>query len=334
MADGRKRASRRVNFAAAMAIGIAVTAHPNLTQAQQKFPTKPVRLLVGYSVGGQPDILVRMIGPRLSDALGQPVVIENRVGADGTLAAAQVARATADGHTLLFAGGNFPISAAVQPRLPYDPIKDFAGIARIGVGNTALVVAPALGVKSVKDFIALAKARPGKLIFSCPGAIGGGNHLTGVRLSRAAGIDVVTVAFKGGPEALVEVLAGRADYSIISLAASLPLIKDGQLRALAVFRPQRLSHWPDVPSIAETFPEWKASDFGFGFLAPAKTPPFILNQVSKEVERVAGLPDIREWMLSVGITPALSTLQEYDRVRREQIELLSGLARDAGIKAR
>ena len=153
-------------------------------------------------------------------------------------------------------------------------------------------------------------------------------------MSRAAGIQVLTVAFKGGPDALVEVLAGRADYSIISLAASLPLIKDGQLRALAVFRPQRLSHWPDVPSIAETFPEWKASDFGFGFLAPAKTPPFILNQLSKEIEQVAGLPGIREWMLTVGITPAPSRLQEYDAIRREQIELYSTLAREAGIKVK
>jgi tripartite-type tricarboxylate transporter receptor subunit TctC len=318
-----------------MATSIAIVVQPGLAQVQQKYPTKPIRLVLGYGVGGQPDTVARMIGPKLSESLGQPVVIENRVGASGALAAVQVAKATPDGHTLLLTAGNFPISAALQPTLPYDPIKDFAGISRIGTGSPQmLVVAPTLGAKSVKDLIALAKARPGKLIFSSPGAVGSGSHLTGARLSLAGGINIVTVAYKVGPEAMLEVLGGRAHYSIATVLTGLSFIKDRQLLALAVFAPQRSSMLSDVPPITETFPEWKRGEFGLGLLAPAKTPPRILNQISKAVARVINQPDFREWMHTVDFTAGTSTPEEYDRFVREQIEIYSKLVRDIGLKTK
>ena len=212
--------------------------------------------------GSQGDTLARMIGQKMSESWGRPVVVDNRTGAVGTLAAGMVAKATPDGHTLLFTAG-LAISAAMQPSLPYDPVKDFAGVTQIGFGTQVLVVAPALGVKSVKDLIALAKAQPGKIIYGSS-AVGTGSHLNGARFALAAGIKVVTVAFKGGPEATIELLAGRTHYSSVTLFSALPFIKDGKLLALAVATPQRSPLLPDVPALAETLPDFKRPENSTG----------------------------------------------------------------------
>lgn len=240
-----------VTFATAIATGIAVAPLPGLAQAQQKFPTKPIRFVVGYVPGAQSDTLARIIGAKVSESWRQPVVVENRTAAVGTLAAMTVAKAAPDGHTLLYGGANFAISAAMQPSLPYDPVKDFAGVTQIGYGTQVLVVAPALGVKSVKDLIALAKAQPRKIIFGSA-ATGSGTHLSGARFNLAAGIKVVHVAFKGGAEAMIEAMTGRTHFSMGTLVGALPFIKDGKLLALAVHTPQRSLVLPDVPALAET----------------------------------------------------------------------------------
>ncbi|MBI3917379.1 MAG: tripartite tricarboxylate transporter substrate binding protein [Betaproteobacteria bacterium] len=330
---GSMRNSRRITFAIVVAAGVAVAALPGLAQAQQEFPTKPIRLLVGYAPGSQPDTLARMIGQKASESWKQPMVIDNRAGAGGTLAAATVAKAAPDGHTILLAGSNFVISAALQPTLPYDPIKDFAGITQIGFGTGVLVVAPALGVKSAKDLIALAKAQPGKIVFAS-GAVGASNHLSGARFSLAAGIKVVTVAFKGAPEATIEVLAGRAHYSIVTPVVALPFIKDGKLLALAVTTPQRSPVLPDAPALAETLPDFKRPEASLGLLAPAKTPRPILNQISREVARVLALPDVKDRLQAMGFASAPSTPEQYEKILREQIETLSKLVKDAGLRTR
>ena len=297
--------------------------------AQTTYPSKPIRLMVASSTGTATDTVARMIGQKMSESWGQAVVVDNRPGAGGALAASTVAKAAPDGHTLLLSNG-FAITAALQPNLPYDPLKDFARVTQIGYGTAILVVAPALGVKSVKDLIALAKARPGKIIFGSTAA-GSGSHLTGARFIRAAGIKVIIVAFKGGPEATIEVLAGRTHYSIVPLAVALPFIKDGRLLALASSR--HLPVLPDVPALAETLPEFKRSENSFGLLAPAGTPRPILHQISKEVARILDLPDIKERLQPTGFIPAPTTPEEYDKILREQIETLSKVARDAGLKA-
>ncbi len=163
------RASRMMTFASVVATGIAVAAPPGLAQAQQKFPTKPIRLVVPFSPGSQSDVLARTIGPKMSESWGQPVVVDTRTGAGGTIGAAIVAKATPDGHTLLLTTTAFVIGAALHSNLPYDPLKDFAGVTQLGFSTSALVVAPALGVKSVKDLIALAQAKPGQILFSSSG---------------------------------------------------------------------------------------------------------------------------------------------------------------------
>ena len=324
--------SQSALLAAVIATAVAVTAASGPAHAQQQFPTKPIRLVVGYTAGGQPDTLARMIGQKMSESWNQPVVIDNRPGGTGTLAAAIVAKAAPDGHTLLLAGANFAGSAALQRSLPYDPFKDFARVSHIGFGTQVLAVAPALGVTSVKDLIALAQAKPGKIIFASSAA-GNAPYLIGAKFGYTAGIKVVTVAYKSAPVAMVEVMAGRAQYAIGSLVVVLPLIEGRKVHALAVFNPKRFPRLPDVPAMAEVLPEFKRPDISNGLLAPAGTPQAIIDQTNKEIARILNLPDINARLQSVGFFPSPSTPEEYDTILREQIESLSKLVRIAGLRA-
>ena len=325
------QALRRVTLATAIAAGVAFTLAPvHAQQAQQKFPTKPVRVLVPNPAGSQGDALARMIAQKLSDTWGQPVVVDNRTGGIGTVAGSTVVKAAPDGHTLLQTAG-FSISAVLQTNLPYDPLKDFAAVAQIGIGTQVLVAAPALGVKTVKDFIAFAKTQPGKIIYGSS-AVGTGSHLNGARFALAAGIKMVTVAFKGGPEATVELMAGRTHYSSVTLFSALPFVKEGKLVALAVATPQRAPQLPDVPALAETFPDFKRPENSTGLLAPAGTPRPILVQISKDIARVLDLPDIKDWLQGMGYFAAPSTPQEFEDILRAQIETLSRVATDAGLR--
>lgn len=324
------RASLRTRLAFAIgAAGTALAASAAAAQAQQKFPAKPVRLMVPATAGAMTDMMARLIGRQMGEAWGQPVVIDNRPGAVGALAANIVAKAAPDGHTLLLTP-NHAVSAAVQPDLPYDPVKDFAGVAQIGYGTAVLAVSPALVVKSVNELIALAKAQPGKIIFGSS-AVGTANQLTGARFNRAAGIKVVSVAFKGAPEATLELLGGRSHYTVLALAVVLPYLKDGKLLALATL-PSRLPMLPDVPALRDTFPEFNRSTTSFGSLAPAATPRPILHQISKEIARIVDLPDVKARLHPAGFVFAPSTPEEYDKILREQIDRLSRLVRDLGLK--
>lgn len=311
--------------------GVALAAAPGIAHAQQNFPSKPIRLVAATTAGGQPDSLARMIGQKLSESWGRPVVIDNRPGGGGILAASTVAKAAPDGHTLMYTLPIFAIGAVLQPSLPYDPLKDFAGATHIGISTNVLIVSAALGAKSVKDLIALAKAQPGKLIFAS-GATGTAGHLSGARFNFITGIKAVHVAFKGGPDAALEVLAGRAHYHVSTMGVALPFVKEGKLLALAVTSPQRASVLPDVPALAETLSEFQRPETSHGLLAPAGTPRPILNQISKEIARILDLPDIKERMQSIAFVAAPSTPEEYDRILRAQIQTLAKLVVDAGLR--
>lgn len=319
-----------LSFAVVTTAAALVASITSAAQTQQKFPTKPVRLMLPSAAGSQTDNLGRLIGAKLSDAWGQPVVVDNRPGAVGTLATSIVAKATPDGHTLLLTT-NHAISAALQPDLPYHPINDFAAVAQIGLGASIMAVSPALGVKSVNELITSAKAQPGKIIFTTS-AVGTANQLSGARFYRAAGIQVVAVAFKGPVEATLELLGGRAHYTVQPLAVLLPHLKEGRLLALAAL-PRRLPVLPDVPALGEMFPEFKGgSNVSFGLLAPATTPRPILNQISKEIARIVDLPDIKARLLPTGFVFAPTTPEEYDKILREQIDRLTKLVKDLGLK--
>ncbi len=299
--------------------------------ALAQFPTKPVRLVVSTTAGSQPDSLARLFGQKLSERWGQPVVVDNRPGAQGTLAATPVSKAAPDGHTLLYALPNFAIGAVLQSNLPYDPLKDFVGITQIGFTTNVLVATPALGVKTVNDFIALARGQPGKFIFGTS-PTGSAAHLSGARFNVVAGIKAVHVAFKGGPEATIEVLAGRIHYHVGTMGVLLPFVKDGKLVALAVLSPQRASALPDVPALGETLPEFKRPDTSHGLLAPAGTPRTVVNRINKEMARVLELPDVRERTQAISYVVDASTPGEDNQILRAQIQALTKLVSDAGLR--
>jgi tripartite-type tricarboxylate transporter receptor subunit TctC len=303
---------------------------PGLAQTKQGYPTKPIRLLAG-APGSPSDILARAVGPKMSESWRQPVVVENRAGAAGTIAATIVAKAAPDGYTLLLISAQFAIGAVLHANLPYDPLKDFAGVTQLGYSSSALLVSPALGVKSVKEFIALAQAKPGQILFSSGGG-GSSTHINGERFRFAAGIKAVHVGFKGTPDALIEVLAQRVHYCIVGLGAALPFIRDGRLVALAVSTPQRSPLLPDVPAMAEVLPGF-GRDGSHSLLAPAGTPRPILNQISKEVARILDLPEVKERLQALGFHLAPTTPEEHDRILRAQIETFSQVARQVGLKS-
>ena len=323
---------QRVAWSTAIAIGVAVLAAPGLAHAQHKnFPNKPVRW-VTVGAGSQNDLIVRIVGPKLTEMWGQPVVIENRPGAGGAFAAATVAKAAPDGYTLLMLSGQFAIGAAVHKNLPYDAIRDFAGVTQIGFSTPALIVPPSLGVRSVKEFIAFAQAKPGQILFSSAGA-GSGIHMNCERFRLAAGIKAVHVGFKSSPEAVIEVVTGRVHYSMPALGPTLPFIKDGRLLALAVATPQRSPLLPDVPAMAEVIPGYEV-DGSFGLLAPAGTPRLILNQISREVGRVLALPEVKERLQAMGFVPAPTTPEAFDKIVRADIATFTKVAKLAGLIAK
>lgn len=321
--------SQRHIFATVVAVALATAS--GTTQAQEKYPSKPIRLVVSTTAGSQPDGIARLIAHKLSESWGKPVVIDNRAGGGGTLAASTVAKATPDGHTLLYVLPNFVISPVLQASVPYDPVKDFAPITQIGFSTNLLVVGPDVGARSIKDLIALAKAQPGKLIFASS-AVGSASHLSGARFNYAAGIKVVPVAFKGGPEATIEVLAGRSHYHLGTLGVTLPFIKEGKLVGLAVTSPQRTPALPDVPALAETMLEFKRPETSHGLLAPAGTPRPLLNQINKEIARILDLPDVKERLQTIGYVIAPSTPEEYGKIVLAQLETLTKLVAVTGLK--
>ncbi|HYC46824.1 MAG TPA: tripartite tricarboxylate transporter substrate binding protein [Burkholderiales bacterium] len=312
--------------------GVVVTSMLAVTStfaAQQTFPTRPVRIVVGFSPGSATDITARTIAPKLSDLWGQPVVIENRSGAGSTLANAMVAQATPDGHTLLMVSASFAITAVIQKSLPYDAVRDFRGITQIGASTSALMVTPQLGVKSVKELIALANERPGKILYASTGA-GSGIHMTTARFVILAGINVGHVAFKGQPEMIVEIVTGRVHFGIPGLGPAMPFVKDGRLIPLAVVTPKRSPLLPDVPAMAEILPGYER-DAAHALLAPARTPKWIIQQVNKDVHRVLEDPEVKKRFASIGFELAPTTPEEYDAIIKKQMAIFTQVAKAAGL---
>lgn len=306
---------------------------PALAQTPSKqpgtYPTKPVRMLSG-AVASPSDILTRLIAPRLADLWGQPVVIENRPGAAGTIAAAILSKAAPDGYTLLLISAQFPIGAAITPNLPYNALTDFAGVTQIGYSTSVLPVNPSLGPKTLKELLAWAQARPGKVLFSSGGA-GSSTHIASERFNAAAGIKAVHVGFKGTPDALLEVAGGRVHYCLVGLGSAMPLIKDGKLLPLAVSTPQRSPLLPDVPPLSELLPGF-GRDGSHSLIAPANTPIPIRAKIAADVARVFEIADVKEKLNAQGYHAAPTTPQEHDRILREQIHTFGEIGKRLGLK--
>jgi len=296
------------------------------------YPSRPIRIVVPFPPGGVADITPRSFGPKLVDAWKQPVVVDNRPGAGGVIGSEIVARAAPDGYTLLSASANHTATPAVRAKLPFDTLRDFAGITLTSSGAYVLIVAPSFSARSIKELIALARAKPGTLNYSSAGT-GSGTHFAGELFKVQAGIDVVHVPYKGIPEALVDTIAGRVQFFMPSLSSVTGFINDGKVRALAVSSKGRVSSFPNIPTVAESgVPgyEWNAWT---ALLAPAKTPRAIINQLHREVARALTLPDVRERMVAIGAEVTPISPGQLDSMIAGELKLTAELARKAGIKA-
>ena len=316
----------RVLFAASLAL-LFVT----VGAAAQSYPSGPIRMVVPFTAGSATDILARLIGPKLLESWGQQVVVDNRPSAGGTVAGVIVAGATPDGHTLMLTSSGFAGSAALYAKLPYDTLRDFTGITQVASTPLLVVVAPGLGVKSVKELIALAQQKPGEINFGSSG-IGSGTHYASELFKLAAGINVVHVPYKGTPEALTDTMAGRIQYFVSPVLPSMTLVKSGRLLALAVTTKERLALLPDVPTIAEAALPGFEYDGWYGLVAPARTPRAIVNTLSREVGRILQLPDVKERIASQGATPRPTTPEEFDKLVRDEIVMRGKVFKASGAR--
>ena len=296
----------------------------------QDWPTRPVRLVVGFPPGSSTDTSARIIAPRLAELWGKPVVMENRSGAAGSVATMLVAQATPDGHTILYASASFAITAVLRSNPGYDPLRDFISVAQVGIPTSFIAVAPSLGVKSVKELIALAADRQGKLLYGTPGATSSG-RMSVESFRIAAGIKGTHVAFKGQPEILVELLAGRVHFAVISLGPGLGLVRDGRLQALAMITPKRSPLLPDVPTVLEILPNFKR-DAAHSLLVPARTPRAVVDKMNKDVVRALESAEVKRQMESIDFVLAPTTPEETDRILRAQLVTFDDLARALGLK--
>jgi len=292
-----KRLHRSVLLLVASALFCAVGANA------QPYPNRPVKLIVADSPGGAPDQLARLLAQKLSDRLGQPVVVDNRAGAGGVLGAEVAAKSAPDGYTLLLTTtAIYAILPNLQKNLPYDPVKDFVPISRIATASNVLVVNNALPAKSIGELIKLAKEKPGALNYASAG-VGTPAHLAGEMLNLLADIKVVHVPYKGAAPALTDVIAGNAQYIITSPIAAGAHLTGGRVRALATTGAERNPSLPDLPTIAETVPGYEITQT-WGIVVPAGTPPEVASRLNAEIVRVMGQPDVKEKVLATGATPA------------------------------
>ena len=321
----RKWASQRVLLATALLLSGALW-------AQDDYPNRPLRIVVGFTPGGGPDITARHIAQRLGESLKQAVIVENRPGAGGTVAAGTVARAPADGYTLLSVSSAHAAAAAIYSKLAYDTLKDLAGITQTATSKYVLVVAPSLGVRSVADLIAAARARPGQINFSSAG-VGSGTHFAGEIFKAMAAIDVVHVPFKGIPDALGETVAGRVQFFMAPIANAVSLVRDGRLVGLGVSSKARDPLLPELPTIDEAGVPGYEQELWFGLLGPAGMPRPVMARLNTEISRILGDADTKARWAPIGIEPRPTTPQEFDRLVASEIALYTKIARAANITA-
>ena len=312
-------------------LALAFSLTQTVAQAQA-WPAKTVHVIVPVGAGSSTDIVHRLVFEQLSAVLGRPVVVENRTGAGGTIGTALVAKAKPDGYTLVANGSAHTIAPALYKSLPYDPARDFVPVAPIGISPSVLVVSPAKGIARPQQLVTAAKARPGAMNFSSVG-IGTATHLSAERFAFSAGINVVHVPFKGGAEAMLEVLAGRVDFFFGPAALVLPNIRDGKLLALAVNTTERSAKLPNVPTLREAgyndaeYPIW------FGVFAPAGTPREVVDTLNTELRKTLQLPALQEKLANLGVDPLVMTAEAFRRHVDNEIALNASLAKKVGLKA-
>lgn len=299
--------------------------------AADAWPARPIRLIVPFPPGGSNDIVGRVIGQHLSDRLGKPVVIDNRGGAGGTIGTEIAVHSQPDGYTLLIISVAYSYNPSIY-KLPYDPVKAIVPVAMIGSGPNVLVVNPSVPAKSVKDLIALAKAKPGQLNYATAG-IGSFQHLSSELFRIMAGVNIVHIPFKGGGPAMLGVMSGQAQLSIGSLIQTMPHIRSGKFRALATGGAKRNAALPDAPTIAEAgVPGYEASNW-WGIVAPAGLAPAIVKRVNSEVAGILAMPDVQKWFVTEGADAVSKSPEEFRAWIVSEMAKWGKVVKQAGIKA-
>lgn len=317
---------RRDTLKAILAAGATPLALPSFAQS---FPTRNIRMIVSFTAASATDIIGRSFGEVMAKSLGQPVVVENRPGAGGTIAASQVAKSDPDGHTLLIHSSAHAVNPAIYAKLPYDTLKDFVNVAGLGAVPNVLITPPGR-YKDLRDFLAQVRAKPANTLNYGSAGVGSGTHLSSEKFMMAAGIDLEHVPFKGTPEVVTEVAAGRLEYYMCPINAGLSLIKEGRVQALGVTSPRRSPALPDVPATNEVVPN---SDYSLwvGMFAPARTPADVVSRLNAEVAKAAATPELRERLSRMGADAMPGSPAEFDRFVRAEIESASAIVKRAKI---
>ncbi|HSN40297.1 MAG TPA: tripartite tricarboxylate transporter substrate binding protein [Burkholderiales bacterium] len=300
--------------------------------AADAYPNKPIRMVVTFPAGGPTDVIMRVIGQKLSDGWGYPTVVDNRGGAGGIIGTEIVARAAPDGYTFLVGtAGGMSINPALQPRLAYDPFRDFTPVAMLVINPQILVVHPAVPAKTLKELVALAKSRPGQFNFASAGT-GTATHLGLELLKLTAGIDVVHVPYKGGAPAVADLIAGQVQMLFVSIPSVLPHVRAGKLKAIAVSSAKRSASAPDIPTVAESgYPDFEYSNWNALF-APAATPPQIVRKMNAEIVRILDDPEVKRRLTSLGADPAADTPAALAQYMRNDHERWKKVIRTAGLR--
>jgi len=315
-----------------LVLAALAAAWPPGSALAQAWPSKPIKYIVPFAPGGTTDILARTIGEKLSVALGQPVVIENKPGAGGGVGADVTAKAAPDGYTIM--GGTISthaINASLYANLPYDPVKDFVAVTLIARVPNLLVINPEIPAKNVAELIALMKANPGKFTFASSGN-GTSQHLSGELFKAMAGVEMQHVPYKGSPPALQDVVGGQVSMTFDNITTAWPLAKAGKLRALAVTTAKRSSVAPEVPTLAESgLPGFEIGSWQ-GVFAPAGTPPEIVKRLNAEIVKILNLPDVREKLVALGAEPVGDTPEQFSAYVKTEVVKWSDIVRKSGAK--
>ncbi|MBM3344109.1 MAG: tripartite tricarboxylate transporter substrate binding protein [Betaproteobacteria bacterium] len=303
-----------------------------LTSLAQDYPNKPIRFLVGVAPGGGTDFMARLVGQKLSDAWGQPVVVDNRIGATGLIAMEMLAKAAPDGYTLIVFNVGHMMSAHLARKVSFNPVKDFAPVSLMANGTSMLGVHPSIPARTVREFVAHAKTRPGKLNYAS-GGVGGIQHLATELLKREAGINLVHVPYRGSGPGTLALVSGQVDVFLTNILALLPLARSGKVTGLAVTGAKRVPAAPDVPTFAEAgFPSVDVSLWQ-GMFAPAGTPPAVLDKLSRTIAKAVNTPEVTQLLEKQGAEPAGSTPAEFGRFVQQERERWLQVVRDAKITA-
>jgi tripartite-type tricarboxylate transporter receptor subunit TctC len=309
----------------------AFCAHSAIAQEVKAFPTKPIRLLVPYAPGGTTDFAARVVGTKLTEMLGQTVVVDNRPGAGSIVGTDAAAKSNADGYTIVMVDTGFSITPALYAKLPFDAVRDFTPITEVIRVSNWLVINPSVPAKSVSDLVALAKAKPGQLTFGS-GGVGSPFHMAGEQLKLAAKIDITHVPYKGGGPAISDLIGGQITMAFPTMAVALPLVNGGKLRALAVVAPKRAPVLPDIPTIAEAGVPGVTLSSWYGVLAPAKLPKPLVDKLYGEIMRALDAPDVRKRFSTQSAEVIGSSPAQFRKLIESEITMWRDVAKAGGIK--